>query len=117
MNLDEALVKDAELKTKFLNAIAGKTKLDVSAITKADVCALGNWLYGEGERKYKFLKSYKPCVDAHAAFHALAGKVVRQINLEEYAEAQAMIADNSAYSKAFVALDAAVKSLKKDAKL
>lgn len=117
MNLDEALAKDAELKTKFLNAIAGKTKLDQTAITKADVCALGNWLYGEAERKYKFIKSYKPCVDAHVAFHIVAGKVVRQINGGEYEDAQAMIADNTPYSKAFDALDAAVKLLKKDAKL
>lgn len=117
MNLDEALSKDLELKTKFLNAIAGKQQLDAPAISKTDVCLLGNWLYGEGERKYKFLKSYKPCIDAHAAFHTLAGKAVRQINLGEYADAETMLAENTAYSKALDALDAAVKALKKDAKL
>ena len=57
MNLDEALSKDMELKTRFLGAIAGKQQLDVAAISKADSCGLGNWLYGEGERKYKFLNS------------------------------------------------------------
>jgi hypothetical protein len=117
MNLDEALSKDMELKTRFLGAIAGKQQLDVAAISKADSCGLGNWLYGEGERKYKFLKSYKQCIDAHAAFHTLAGKVVRQINLGEYADAEATLAQNTAYSKAFDALDASVKALKKDAKL
>ena len=117
MNLDEALSKDMELKTKFLAAIAGKQKLDVASISKADACGLGNWLYGEGERKYKFLKAYKPCIEAHAAFHALAGKVVRQINLGEYADAEAMLTDNTAYAKAIDALDASVKALKKDARL
>ncbi len=117
MNLDEALSKDKELKTRFLNAITEKQQLDTGAISKVDVCALGGWLYGEGERKYKFLKSYKPCVDAHAAFHTLAGKVVRQINLGEYADAEAMLAEKTPYAKALAALDAAVTSLKKDAKL
>ncbi len=117
MNLDEALSKDEELKTKFQNAVTAKAPLDAVIIGKTDRCVLGNWLYGEGERKYQFLKGYKPCVEAHAAFHLQAGKVVRQINGGEYEDAQAMIADGSAYSKAFVALDAAVKQLKKDAKL
>ena len=117
MTLDEAIAKDQELKSKFLTAIAAQVKLDAAAIAKVDVCDLGKWLYGEGERKYKFLKSYKPCADAHATFHQQAGKVVREINGREFADAEAMLADNTAYSKAFGALDAAVKTLKKDAKL
>lgn len=117
MNLDEALAKDKELKDKFLVAIAAKAQLDAMIIGKADRCILGNWLYGEAERKYPFLKSYKPCLDAHAAFHVQAAKVVRQINGGEYADAQALIADNSAYAKSFAALEAAVMQFKKDAKL
>lgn len=117
MNLDDAIAKDKELKEKFIAAIAAKAQLDAAIIGKPDRCVLGNWLYGEAERKYPFLKSYKPCVEAHAAFHAQAGKVVREINGGEYADAQAMLGDNTAYSKAFNALEAAVSLLKKDAKV
>lgn len=117
MNLDDAIAKDRELKEKFLAAIAAKAQLDAAVIGKTDRCILGNWLHGEAERKYPFLKSYKPCVEAHAAFHVQAGKVVRQINGGEYADAQTMIGENTAYSKALGALEAAATLLKRDAKL
>jgi hypothetical protein len=117
MDLNDALAKDKELKEKFLAAIAAKAQLDASIIGKSDRCVLGNWLHGDGERKYPFLKSFKPCSEAHAAFHVQAAKVVRQINCGEYADAQALIADNTAYAKALSALELAVVNLKKDAKL
>lgn len=117
MNLDEALIKDGELRPKLLAAIAGKYQLDAKAVGKLDACTLGNWLHGEAERKFPFVKSYQPCVDAHAAFHAEMEKVVRQINLEEYVQAEAMLASGTPCAKAFVAMVAAVRQLKKDAKL
>lgn len=117
MNLAEAVIKDQELKEKFLAAIAAKAQLDAVVIGKSDRCVLGNWLHGDGERKYPFLKSFKPCVEAHAAFHAQAAKVVRQINGGEYADAEAMLADNSPYAKALSTLALAALALKKEARL
>jgi methyl-accepting chemotaxis protein len=117
MDLSDALSKDKEMKGKFHAAIAAKTQLDAVIIGKSDRCVLGNWLHGEGERKYPFLRSFKPCVEAHAAFHAQAAKVVRQINGGEYADAEAMIADNTPYAKAMAALEAAALQLKKEAKI
>ena len=117
MNLADAVLKDQELKAKFLAAIAAKGQLDAAVIGKSDRCVLGNWLHGDGERKYPFLKSFKPCVAAHAAFHAEAAKVARQINGGEYADAEAMLADNSAYAKALSTMALATLALKKEAKL
>ena len=117
MNVDEALAKDGELKAKMLAAIAGKHQLDTRALSKVDGCMLGNWLNGDAERKYPFVKSYRPCADAHAAFHAEVEKVARQINLGEYAQAEAMLANGSPCAKDFIAMVAAVMQLKKDAKL
>lgn len=117
MNLNEALIKDGELRQKLLAAIAGKYQLEAKSVGKVDACELGNWLHGEAERMFPFMKSYRPCVDAHAAFHAEIEKVVRQINLEEYETAKAMLENGTSCSKAFVAMVAALKELKKDAKL
>ena len=117
MNLAEAVMKDQELKEKFLAAIAAKGQLDAAIIGKSDRCVLGNWLHGEGERKYPFLKSFKPCQEAHAAFHAQAAKVVRLINGGEYADAQAMLANNTPYAKALSMLAQTAVALKKEAKL
>lgn len=117
MNLVEALVKDQELKEKFLAAIAAKSQLDEKIIGKSDRCMLGNWLHGEAERKFPFIKSFKPCIEAHAAFHVQAGKVARQINIGEYAAAEAMLADNTPYAKALSAFVLSAMALKKEARL
>ena len=117
MNVDEAVVKEGELRHKLLGAIAGKHELDTKAVGRTDTCALGNWLHGEAERKFPFVKSYRPCLDAHAAFHAEMEKVARQINLGEYEQAQAMLASGTPCAKSFVAMVAAVREFKKDAKL
>ncbi|HJV86250.1 MAG TPA: chemotaxis protein [Noviherbaspirillum sp.] len=117
MNIEEAVVKDGELRAKLLAAIAGKYQLDAKAMAKVDACMLGNWLHGEAERKFPFVKSYRPCVDAHTAFHAEVEKVVRQINLGEYEQAEAMLASGTPCAKAFVTLVTALKQLKKDARL
>lgn len=117
MNLDEALVKEGELRKKLLAAIAGKYQIDPKSIVRVEACVLGNWLHGEAERRFPFVKSYRPCVDAHAAFHAELEKVVRQINLGEYEQAEAMLANGTPCAKAFVGLVAALRQLKQDAKL
>lgn len=117
MNLEEALAQDGELRKKLLAAIAGKYQLDAKAVGKNDVCSLGNWLHGEAERQYPFVKSYRPCVESHSAFHVEVEKVVRQINLGEYEQAQAMLASGTPCTKAFIAMVAAVREFKKDIKL
>lgn len=117
MNLEEALAKDGELRAKLLAAIAGKYQLDPKGVAKIDGCMLGNWLHGEAEHKFPFVKSFRPCVDAHDAFHAEVEKVVRMINLGEYEQAQAMLASGTPCTKAFIAMVAAVRQLKSDAKL
>ena len=117
MNLEEALAKEGELKPKLLAAIDGKYELDAKGIAKVDACMLGNWLHGDGELKFPFVKSFGPCVEAHDAFHAEVEKVARMINLGEYAQAQAMLAGGTPCTKAFIAMVGAVRQLKKDAKL
>jgi hypothetical protein len=117
MNLEEALAQDAEMRKKLLAAIAGKNELDLTAIAKTDICMLGNWLHGEAESKFPFVKSYPPCVDSHGHFHAELAKVARQINLGEYEQASAMLGKGSACTNAFLSMVETVRQFKKDAKL
>jgi len=117
MNLEEALAKEGEMRPKLLAAIDGRHQLDPKSVAKVDACMLGNWLHGEGERRFPFVKSFTPCVEAHDAFHAELEKVVRQINLGEYDQAKAMLGSGTACTRAFVNMVTAVRQLKKDAKM
>ncbi|MGE5652365.1 MAG: chemotaxis protein [Bacillota bacterium] len=117
MNLEEALAKEGEIRPKLLAAIAGQYPLDAKGVARVDACVLGNWLHGEAESKFPLVKSYTPCVEAHDAFHAELEKVVRQINLGEYEQAQAMLGNGTPCTKAFVAMVAATRQFKKDARL
>ncbi|MET3108441.1 hypothetical protein AAKU67_002989 [Oxalobacteraceae bacterium GrIS 2.11] len=117
MDLRAAYEEDKGIKDKFVAAIESKWQLDASIISKADRCGLGNWLHGEADRKFKFLKSYKPCMDAHDEFHTQAAKVARQINLAEYDAALAMLQSGTPFSKSVIALGSALIQLKKDAKI
>jgi hypothetical protein len=117
MNVEEALAKEGEIRNKLLAAISGKYPLKAAAVGKVDICMLGNWLLGEAESKFPFVKSYGPCVEAHAAFHAELEKVVRQINLGEYEQARAMLANGTPCTKSFVTMVGAVRQFKKDAML
>lgn len=117
MNLEEALLKEGEIRKKLLAAIKGKHEIDAKATGKIDACMLGGWLHGEAERKYPFVKSYQPCADAHAAFHAEVEKVARQITLGEYEQAEAMLANGTACTRAFITMVSAVRQLKADTKL
>ena len=117
MDLRQAYEEDKALKEKFMQAIESKWQLDAPLISKADRCSLGNWLHGEADRKFKFLKSYKPCLEAHDEFHTQAAKIARQINLEEFDSAKNMLADGTPFNKALTALGSALIQLKKDAKI
>lgn len=117
MDLRAAYEEDKALKEKFIAAIESRWQLDAAIISKADRCNLGNWLHGEAERKYKFLKSYKPCMDAHDEFHTQAAKIARQIVLGEYDSARAMLEGGTPFSKSLATLGMTLIQLKKDAKI
>jgi hypothetical protein len=117
VNLIQAYTQDKELKDRFLEAINSQAQIDAGIIGKQDRCVLGNWLHGEAERKCQFFKTYKPALEAHAAFHVQAAKVAKLINGREYDDARAALADGSAFAKALLILGMALAKLKAEAKM
>jgi methyl-accepting chemotaxis protein len=117
LDLDTAIKAHAEWKTRLRAAMSGKQQLDAASIGKDNQCPLGKWLHGEAKAKYAGLKSYGPCVSAHAAFHVEAGKVAALINGAKYAEAEAALGGGTPYSSASSAVGVAILNLRKDASL
>jgi len=115
MDLENAVAKHAEWKTKFRSAISKQEQMDTATISKDNCCDLGKWLHGEAKSKYSALDSYKDTVAKHAIFHAEAGKVASTINAKKYSEAEGMIGSGTTYGSASSAVGVAILKLKKEA--
>ncbi len=103
-------------KLKLHDAIRNKATLDVTVISKDDCCVLGKWLYGSdtvsqiGRRE-----SYRDCVERHAAFHLVAGKVAEVINAKKYDEAALLLRDgDSPFNRSSAEVVATIFKLESD---
>ena len=114
MDLKQALAAHVEWKIKFRTALANKESLDAATIARDDCCALGKWLHGESRAKFGKLPSHVLCVARHAEFHTAAAGLARLINGGNYAEAEAMLAPNTPYSRASAAVASAIMQLTHD---
>ncbi len=117
MNLEQAIEKHAEWKLRFRTAMNKHETLDEASIAKDDCCELGQWLHGDGKRRFGSLASYSACVTRHAAFHGEAAKVAHAVNARRYAQAEAMLEGNTGYADASSAVGVAILRLKKEAGL
>ncbi len=114
MDLDDAIARHAEWKTKFRRAISGHETMDAATISGDSACQLGKWLHGEAKMKFATHDAYTECVAKHAAFHAEAGKVAQTINQKKFVEAEAMLNAGTAYAGASSAVGVAIMRLKKE---
>lgn len=117
MNLEEAVSKHAEWKTKFRNAIAKKEQVDATCISSDNCCELGKWLYGEGKQLFGTLASHRECLQRHTEFHKEAGKIAQTINAFRYQEAENLLAAGTGYANASSAVSVSLLKLKKEAGL
>ena len=117
MDLNQAIAKHTEWKTKFRTAISKQETMDAETISKDNCCELGKWLHGESKPKMAKLPSHADCVRKHALFHVEAGTVARTINAKEYTAAEAMLNPNTSYWNASTALVIAIMHLVKEAGL
>lgn len=117
MDLDQALAKHAEWKTRLLAAIASDETLDTATIAKDNCCELGKWLHADARARFGTMASHANCVAKHAKFHIEASKVAAAINTRKYADAQTMLGSGTAYAYASSAVQVAISNLKTEAGL
>jgi methyl-accepting chemotaxis protein len=112
MDLAYAVRAHVEWRIKFRTAISKQEPMDIAAIAADDRCPLGKWLHGEGKREFGKLIAHSVCVQKHAAFHVEAGKVAQAIDSKKYAEAEAMLALETPYQAASLAVSVAINELR-----
>jgi len=87
--------------------------LDHSKVCKDNNCALGKWIYGDGQY-YRDLDSnkYEQLKTSHAEFHKIAGDIIRHINLKNTQEAEILLSAEGPYLKVSAKTVELIKQLK-----
>lgn len=77
---------------EYVNGTFGEA-LDEETIEHDDVCALGKWIYADGNTFFASLPEYQRLKAAHAAFHIAVGDIVRAVNANCRGRAEKMLLD------------------------
>ena len=84
---------------RLRKAIAEKTSLDADSICRDDRCPLGQWLHGDGGRRWGVNPGFVALLDKHAEFHSVAGQVARQITAGALDSAERLIGSGSKFAQ------------------
>jgi methyl-accepting chemotaxis protein len=100
--LDVDIYIDAhrQWKVKLRDAIEARDKVDVDTLKRDDCCALGKWIYADGQKRYGSSASFVELVSNHANFHRVAGSVAETINAQHFREAEDALAPGTPFSNA-----------------
>ena len=98
-HFDDAIAAHIKWKTRLNQFIDGSSteKLDRAVVCKDNLCALGKWIYGDGE-KYKNALHYEELLSNHANFHRCAGEVVGKVETHDKAGAISILQGEFAVS-------------------
>ncbi|MCS6945933.1 MAG: methyl-accepting chemotaxis protein [Sutterellaceae bacterium] len=101
-------------KVKLRSAIAKREKLDVATIRRDDCCPLGQWLHGEGGRRWRTRPAFVDLVTKHREFHLAAGEVAETINRGAYEQAQRLLGGGSRFAEASNSTVAAIQRAQRE---
>lgn len=86
-------------KVKLRDAIETGEVVDVKTLARDDCCALGKWIYADGQRLRERL-SFSELVGRHAHFHQVAAQVGELINQGRFVQAEDALAPGTPFSSA-----------------
>lgn len=80
LNLRDVLNAHLAWNDRLKNFLEGKSdeKLDVQQIAPDNLCILGKWIYGPGEKQFNKLKEFNELKQTHTVFHRTAGQIVAE---------------------------------------
>ncbi|BCB26106.1 hypothetical protein SKTS_09920 [Sulfurimicrobium lacus] len=112
-HFDDAIAAHVKWKIRLSQFIDGSSTehLDSATVCKDNLCALGKWIYGDGE-KHRDAPHYTNLLTKHANFHRCAGDVVRKVESHDKAGAMSML--KGEFSAAAKETVTAIMDLKKE---
>ncbi len=80
LDIKEAIDAHMAWRQRLEDIIHGKSREDLTVgdITADHLCVLGKWIHGTAKAKYSRLSEYRELNQSHAAFHLLAGEVLKE---------------------------------------
>lgn len=99
-------------KVKLRDAIEGREKVDAATLSRDNCCALGKWIYGDGQR-LSARPAFTQLVERHRHFHSVAGSVGELINQRRYRDAEDSLAPGTPFSSATSDVVLALSSAKR----
>lgn len=99
VDVDAVIDGHRQWKVKLRDAIEGGDQVDVATLSRDDCCALGKWIYADGQR-LRGRASFTALVSHHARFHQVAGQVGQLINARRYEQAVDALAPNTPFTTA-----------------
>lgn len=116
MNFDEAIKAHSDWKLKLQRYVKGMgDPVDVDKLSKDNVCALGCWIYGDGQ-KYKAHAEFQNLVIAHREFHFAASEIVKRKDRGENVKEEIVLGSKSAFCEASERVVSLLMALKRVAK-
>lgn len=93
MNFEEAITAHQRWKTRLRVLIDGKSTetLDPKVVCRDDQCELGKWIHGDGGKAMGAKPEFGEMKTTHAAFHVVAGNVVKKALAGDKAGAGVML--------------------------
>jgi methyl-accepting chemotaxis protein len=86
-------------KVKLRDAIERSEHVDVQTLARDDCCALGKWIYADGQR-LRDRHSFTELIGRHAHFHQVAGQVGELINQGRFVQAEDALAPGTPFTRA-----------------
>jgi len=93
INLMEAVQAHVRWKLRLHEYLNGTSqeKLDPMVICRDDQCALGKWIHGPALKHFHENATFHQLRSDHAQFHFIAGNVVKHVQANERAAAEALM--------------------------
>lgn len=99
MNFDDAIRAHAEWKVRIQKYLKNPDgSINVEDLGKDNLCALGQWIYGEGEN-YNTMEEYEDLREVHKHFHQTAAHILMRRNQGETIESELVLGAESDYAK------------------
>jgi methyl-accepting chemotaxis protein len=99
IDVDAIIDGHRQWKVKLRDAIESGDQVDAATLSRDDCCALGKWIYSDGQR-LSGRASFTALVNNHARFHHVAGEVALLINAGRSHEAEDALAPDTPFTSA-----------------